>query len=72
MRGTRILLVFFLFFTVTSFLIPVPMFPGNLVAALLGERIREYVSILSAMLNGAVYASLLWLVFVGISRKLGQ
>ena len=48
------------------------MFPGNLVAALLGERIREYVSILSAMLNGAVYASLLWLVFVGISRKLGQ
>ncbi len=72
MRGTRILLIFFLFFTVASFLIPAPMFPGSLIASMMGERIRDYMNILSALLNGAVYGALLWLVFVGTSRKLGE
>jgi len=72
MRGTRILLIFFLFFTVASFLIPAPMFPGSLLASMMGERIQDFTNILSALLNGAVYGAVLWLVFVGISRKLGE
>jgi len=72
MRGTRILIIFFLFFTVASFLIPAPMFPGSLITSMMGERIQDYMNIISAVLNGAIYGAALWLVFVGISRKLGQ
>ena len=72
MRGTRILIVFFCTFTVATLLIPAPMFPGSLLCALLGEKIQSYMNVLSALFNGAVYGVSLWLVFMGISRKLTQ
>jgi hypothetical protein len=71
MRGTRILAVFFCIFTVGTLLIPVPMFPGNLLCAAIGVSIKSYVILLSSLFNGAVYGSVVWLVFVGFSRKLG-
>ena len=72
MRGTRILLVFFFVFTVASLLIPAPMFPGNMLSTLMGAGSQTYTNILSAFINGATYGVILWLVFVGISRKLEQ
>ncbi len=69
MRGTRILLVFFTIFTSACLLIPSPMFPGNVICALIGETARGYSSVLASVFNGLFYGLVLWLVFVGISRK---
>ena len=65
-------LAFFSLFATASLLIPVPMFPGSWFSALIGPRIRDYVSILSALFNGAFYGIILWLMFIGISRKIGK
>jgi hypothetical protein len=70
MKGL-IILVFFSLFAVASLLIPVPLFPGSWFCSLIGQGIRDYVSILSAVFNGMFYGVILWLVFIGISRKLG-
>ena len=70
MKGLNILLAFFALFAAASILIPAPMFPGNWFCALLGEGIQEYVRILSAVFNGAFYGVILWLMFIGIGKKL--
>jgi hypothetical protein len=72
MKGMTILLAFFSLLAVTSLLIPTPMFPGNWFCALIGEGIREYVSILSAVFNGAFYGIILLLVFIVIGKRLGE
>lgn len=72
MRGTLILMVFFLMFTFASLLIPSPMFPGNFFCMLIGEAIGQYVEFLSALFNGVFYGMILWLVFVVISRRLEE
>ncbi len=72
MRGTRILLVFFSIFTSASLLIPCPMFPGNVVCALIGEAARRYSGLLGSVFNGLFYGLILWLTFVIISRKLEE
>jgi hypothetical protein len=69
MKGL-IILVFFSLFAVASLLIPVPLFPGSWFCALIGQGVRDYVSILSAVFNGMFYGVILWLIFIGISRKL--
>ncbi|MCW4046062.1 MAG: hypothetical protein NWE99_00655 [Candidatus Bathyarchaeota archaeon] len=71
MKG-MIALAFFSLFLVASLLIPVPLFPGSWFCAALGQAARDYVSILSALFNGVFYGVILWAVFVGISRKLGE
>jgi hypothetical protein len=65
-----IALAFFSLFAAASLLIPVPLFPGSWFCALIGHGVQEYVGVLSAMFNGLFYGVILWLVFVGISRKL--
>jgi len=70
MRGTLILLVFFSMFTVASLLVPYPMFPGNLLYAIIGEVMSGYAGYLGAVFNGVFYGAVLWLVFVVISRRL--
>jgi hypothetical protein len=72
MKGIIILLTFFSLFMVASLLIPSPMFPGNLFCTLIGGAIMDYVKILSAVFNGLFYGIILWLIFIGISRKLGE
>jgi hypothetical protein len=71
MKGL-IISAFFSLFTVASLLIPVPMFPGSWFCALIGQGVQDYVSILSAVFNGMFYGVILWLVFIGISRKLEE
>lgn len=70
MRGAPILLIFFLMFTVASLLAPTQMFPGNFLCAQIGPIISGYIEYLSALFNGVFYGIIVWLVFVGISRKL--
>jgi hypothetical protein len=70
MRGLSILLAFFSLFAIASILIPAPMFPGSWFCTLIGERIQEYVGVLSAVFNGAFYGVILWLMFVGIGKRL--
>jgi hypothetical protein len=72
MRGTLILVVFFLMFTSASLLIPSPMFPGNVFCMLIGEVISEFVDYFSALFNGVFYGMILWLVFVVVSRRLEE
>jgi hypothetical protein len=69
MRGL-IIIVFFSIFALASLLIPAPMFPGSWFCAAIGQGIQEYISILSAVFNGIFYGSILWLIFIGLSRKL--
>jgi uncharacterized membrane protein len=70
MRGTIILIVFFLMFTVASLLIPSPMFPGTFFCTLIGQAASEYSTYLSAVFNGLFYGVILWIVFTVISRRL--
>lgn len=72
MRGSLILIVFFLIFTIASLLIPSPMFPGNALCAAIGTSVDQFTGYLSALFNGIFYGITLWLVFVLISRRLEQ
>jgi hypothetical protein len=71
MKGV-LLLGFFFIFTVASLLVPKPMFPGNYFCTLIGPRTKDYVGVLSATFNGAFYGTILWLIFAGLGRKIGQ
>lgn len=70
MRGVLILLVFFSMFTCASLLIPSPMFPGVLLYAMIEGIISGYGGLLSSIFNGVFYGTILWLVFVVISKRL--
>jgi hypothetical protein len=48
------------------------MFPGGNLCNLFGAAVSEYVSYLSAVLNGVFYGVILWAVFAAVSRRLGQ
>ena len=72
MKGLYILLAFFSLIAAASLLIPVPMFPGNWFCSLLGDVALNYVNVLSAVFNGAFYGVILWLMFVGLGRKLAE
>jgi len=67
-----IFLAFFALFGAASLLIPVPLFPGNWFCSFLGEAVLDYVRVLSAVFNGAFYGVILWLMFVGLGRKLAE
>jgi hypothetical protein len=71
MKGL-IVLVFFSIFAAASLLIPVPMFPGSWFCAVIGPGVEDFVVVLSAVFNGLFYGVILWLLFVGISRKLEE
>jgi len=69
MRGGAIFLAFFVLFTIASYAVPVPMFPGNLVSVLVVTLPTEYAPFVSAVVNGVVYGFVIWLVFVLVSRR---
>jgi hypothetical protein len=70
MKGSKILVAFFLIFTSASLLIPSPIFPGNVLCAFLGGEVSQFNGVVGAFLNGVFYGVVVWLVFVGISRRL--
>jgi hypothetical protein len=72
LRGAIILIVFFGLFTAASLLIPTPMFPGNVLVNLIGGELSRYPAYASAFFNGVLYGVVLWLIFIAVSRRLGQ
>jgi hypothetical protein len=71
MRGSIILISFFVLFTSASLLISSPVLPGSFFCTLIREGvINEYSRYFSAILNGVFYSVILWLVFLAISRRL--
>lgn len=70
MRGGPIFLAFFVVFTVASYAVPVPLFPGNLIPSLGFVTLpTAYTPLLSAVVNGVIYGFVVWLVFVLVSRR---
>ncbi|TRO46699.1 hypothetical protein E2P60_04705 [Candidatus Bathyarchaeota archaeon] len=67
-----IIIPFFSIFAVASLLIPTPIFPGSWFCAAIGSGIQEYVIFFSAVFNGLFYGSILWLIFICLSRKLTE
>jgi len=72
LRGGAIFLVFFALFTAASFAVPVPLFPGNLIPSLFALPLLDYAHLISAVVNGVTYATVVWLVFVLATRKLDE
>jgi hypothetical protein len=68
----KIILGFFALFAVISFLIPVPMFPGNYLCAIIGRGLENNSQIFSALFNGVFYGAIMGLIFLGISRKISK
>jgi hypothetical protein len=69
MKGAPILIVFFSLFLAASLLIPSPIFPGNIICNFIGEIADEYLKFVGAVFNGIFYGTILWLVFVAVSRR---
>lgn len=65
-------MVFFILFTAASLMIPSPMFPGNVLCTLIGASVIQYKAVVSALFNGILYSVAMWLIFVGVSRRLTQ
>ncbi len=70
MRATSIFLAFFLIFTAASIAVPIPLFPGNIIATLSGIPASDYMPYLGALTNGLTYGFVTWLVFFLIDKKL--
>jgi hypothetical protein len=70
MKGAIILVVFFVLFVGMSLLIPSPMFPGNVLCSLVGGAAVTYGNYVSAIFNGVLYSTVLWIVFLSIGRRL--
>ncbi len=73
MRGGAIFLVFFIFFTLATLAVPIPLFPGNMVHSVSNSLgVPAFTSLLDAMANGIFYGFIVWIVFVLVSRKLEE
>jgi len=70
MRATPIFFAFFLLFTAASIAVPIPLFPGNMVATLIGLPLSYYMLYLEAITNGLTYGFVTWLVFFFVDKKL--
>jgi hypothetical protein len=69
MRGGMVFLIFFVLFSVASYAIPEPLFPGNMVLSLFTSVPSIYAPLISSVVNGIVYGSIVWLVFILVIRK---
>ena len=63
MRGLVVFVVFFAIFSVSSFLISSPLFPGNVVCFLFNVSDMNAL-LLGVAVNGVFYGSVAWVVFV--------
>jgi hypothetical protein len=70
MRATAIFAAFFLLFTSASIAVPIPLFPGNMIATLFGIPPSEYIPYLEALTNGLTYGFITWTVFFLVDKKI--
>ncbi len=71
MFGTIIFIIFFAIFTTASILLPVQFFPGSLLEnlAIIPEEYEQYVS---AIANGLIYSTIIWLISLAINKKIKE
>jgi hypothetical protein len=70
MRAAAIFAAFFLLFTSASIAVPIPLFPGNMIATLFGIPSSEYIPYLEALTNGLTYGFITWTVFFIVDKKI--
>ena len=70
MKATSIFIAFFLIFTAASIAVPIPLFPGNIIATLFVLPLSDYMSYLEALTNGLIYGFIIWVVFFLVDKKL--
>ena len=66
-------MAFFIFFTLATLAVPIPLFPGNMVHPMfssLGIPVSFYTPLLDAVANGILYGFAVWIAFVLISKRL--
>jgi hypothetical protein len=64
MKARAIFVAFFLLFTCASIVVPVPLFPGNMVQMWLN------VPYINAIVNGLTYGFITWIVFFLVNRRI--
>ncbi len=71
MFGAIIFIIFFAIFTTASILLPVQFFPGSLLENLtiIPEEYKQYVS---AIANGLIYSTIIWLISLAINKKIKE
>ena len=71
MFGTIIFIIFFAIFTTASILLPVQFFPGSLLEnlAIIPQEYEQYVS---AITNGLIYSTIIWLISLAINKKIKE
>lgn len=71
MFGAIIFIIFFAIFTTASILLPVQFFPGSLLEnlAIIPEEYKQYVS---AIANGLIYSTIIWLISLAINKKIKE
>lgn len=75
MRGGAIFLAFFIFFTLATLAVPIPLFPGSMVHPMfssLGIPVPFYTPLLDAVANGILYGFVVWIIFVLVSKRLEE
>ena len=72
MRAAAIFVAFFLLFTCASIAVPVPMFPGNMISALLKIPPSGYTPYFEAFANGLMYGFITWIVFFLINKRIDR
>jgi len=70
MKGAYLFVIFFFIFASAMLLIPLPMFPGNVVLALANAPSSGYTTYLSALINGIVYGLVTWAIFMVATKRI--
>jgi len=70
MKDSPVFVVFFLFFAFATIVVPVPMFPGNMIYTWFGTPSASYAFYISAIINGITYGFVAWIIYVLVSKKI--
>jgi uncharacterized RDD family membrane protein YckC len=70
MKDSPVFVVFFAFFTLATIVVPIPMFPGNMIYTWFGIPATSYAFYASAIINGITYGLVAWIVYVLASKKI--
>jgi hypothetical protein len=71
-KAGQIFIAFFLLFTAASIAVPIPLFPGNVIAALVQFPLSQYLIYIEAITNGITYGLITWLIFFLVAKKLEE
>lgn len=71
MLGKLIFIIFFALFTIASILLPIQIFPGSFIEKWISLPV-EYGSYISAIINGLIYGTATWLIFLAIGKKIAE